>query len=205
VLEQNYEYDLLNPQKLLDKYVGKEVKLYQKNPYTEREEIVTATLLSNNGARSIKSTMRLPSSSRQGDLPGRPENLISKPTLVWLIENSLSSPQKVEASYLTNNITWRADYVITLNAKDDSAGLSGWVTIDNKSGATYRDAKLKLVAGDVNRVRDEQDYKAQNDASREQQQDPLHSSRKRSFSNTISTPLSVLPRSRRTRPSRSAL
>jgi hypothetical protein len=65
----------------------------------------------------------------------------------------------VEASYLTNNITWRADYVITLNAKDDSAGLSGWVTIDNKSGATYRDAKLKLVAGDVNRVRDEQDYK----------------------------------------------
>jgi len=67
--------------------------------------------------------------------------------------------QKVEASYLTNGITWRADYVVTLNAKDDKADLSGWVTIDNKSGATYRNAKLKLVAGDVNRVKDEVEYK----------------------------------------------
>ena len=66
-----------------------------------------------------------------------PENLTSKPTLVWLLENSLTKPQQIEATYLTNAITWRADYVLTLNARDDRADLSGWVSIDNKSGAAY--------------------------------------------------------------------
>lgn len=160
VLEQNYEYDLLNPQKLMDKYVGKQVKLYQKNPYTEREEIVNATLLSNNGGPIFKIGDEI-TFGHPGRIifPGVPENLISKPTLVWLIENSLQSLQKVEASYLTNGINWRADYVVTLNDKDDRADISGWVTIDNRSGATYKDAKIKLVAGDVNRAKDEVAYK----------------------------------------------
>ena len=160
ILEQNYEYDLLNPQKLLDKYVGKEVKLYYKNPYTEREEIVTATLLSNNGGPIFKIGDEI-TFGHPGRIifPEIPENLISKPTLVWLINNTLSHPQKVEASYLTNGINWRSDYVVTLNDKDDKADLSGWVTIDNKSGATYKNAKLKLVAGDVNRVKDEYEYR----------------------------------------------
>jgi hypothetical protein len=159
VLEQNYEYDLLNPQKLLDKYVGKEVKLYTKNPYTEREEIVTATLLSNNGGPIFRIGDEI-TYGHPGRIifPGVPENLMAKPTLVWLSENSLLNGQKVEASYLTNGINWRSDYVVTLNDRDDKADLSGWVTIDNKSGATYRNAKLKLVAGDVNRVKDEADY-----------------------------------------------
>jgi hypothetical protein len=160
VLEQNYEYDLLNPQKLLDKYVGKEVKLYYKNPYSEREEIVTATLLSNNGGPIFRIGDEI-TFGHPGRIifPGVPENLISKPTLVWLIQNSLSSAQNIEASYLTNGINWRADYVVTLNDADDRADLSGWVTIDNKSGTTYRNAKLKLIAGDVNRVKDEYEYK----------------------------------------------
>jgi hypothetical protein len=160
VVEQNYEYDLLNPQKLLDKYVGKEVKLYYKNPYSEREEILNATLLSNNGGPIFKIGNEI-TFGHPGRIifPGVPENLISKPTLVWLLDNSLSSAQKVEASYLTNGINWRADYVLTLNDKDDMADLSGWVTIDNKSGTSYQNAKLKLVAGDVNRVRDEYEYR----------------------------------------------
>jgi hypothetical protein len=160
ILEQNYEYDLLNPQKLLDKYVGKEIKLYYKNPYTEREEIVQATLLSNNGGPIFRIGDEI-TFGHPGRIifPGVPENLISKPTLVWLLDNGMPSPQKVEASYLTDGINWRADYVLTLNDKDDKADLSGWVTIDNKSGATYKNAKLKLVAGDVNRVRDEYEYK----------------------------------------------
>ena len=87
-----------------------------------------------------------------------PQDLISKPTLVWLVENDLDRPQEVEASYLTNGINWRADYVATLNEKDDRADLAGWVTIDNKSGTAYRDAKIKLVAGDVNRVKEERQY-----------------------------------------------
>jgi hypothetical protein len=161
VLEQNYEYDLLNPQKLLDKYVGKEVRLFTKNPYSEREEIVPATLLSNNGGPIFRINNEITFGH-----PGRvifpevPENLISKPTLVWLIHNSAAAPQAVEVTYLTNGITWRADYVVTLNAGDDLADLSGWVTIDNKSGATYTDARLKLVAGDVNRVREERPVRA---------------------------------------------
>lgn len=161
VLEQNYEYDLLNPQKLLDKYVGREVKLFSKNMYSEREELVAATLLSNNGGPIFRINNEITFGH-----PGRvlfpevPDNLISKPTLVWLIDNSAAAPQTVEVSYLTNGITWRADYVVTLNAGDDLADLSGWVTIDNKSGATYTDARLKLVAGDVNRVREERPVRA---------------------------------------------
>ncbi len=160
VLEQNYEYDLLNPQKLMDKYVGKEVKLFTKNPYTEREEVVNALLLSNNGGPIYRIGDEI-TFGHPGRVvfPGVPENLISQPTLVWMFRNSLSSAQKVEASYLTNGITWRADYVVTLNAGDDRADLTGWVTIDNRSGTTYRNASLKLVAGDVHRVKDEQEYR----------------------------------------------
>jgi len=160
VLEQNYEYDLLNPQKLLDKYVGKEVKLYTKNPYTEREEIVTATLLSNNGQPIFKIGDEI-TFGHPGRIvfPGVPENLNAKPTLVWMLDNDLPSTQKIEATYLTNGINWRSDYVVTLNDKDDKADLSGWVTIDNHSGATYKNAKLKLVAGDVNRATNEYEYK----------------------------------------------
>jgi len=156
VLEQNYEYDLLSPQKLMDKYVGKEVKLYQKNPYSEREEVVTATLLSNNNGP----VYRIGNEITYGH-PGRvifpelPGSLIASPTLVWLLENNREKPHTVEATYLTNGISWRADYVMTLNERDDAADLGGWVTITNNSGATYRNAAVKLVAGDVNRVRDE--------------------------------------------------
>ena len=154
------EYDLLNPQKLLDKYVGREVKLFSKNPYTEREEIVTAILLSNNGGPIFKIGDEV-TFGHPGRIifPELPENLISKPTLLWLVENNLSKPQRIETSYLTQDINWRADYVVVLNEKDDRADLSGWVTIDNKSGAEYRQAKIKLVAGDVHHVKDEREYR----------------------------------------------
>jgi len=160
VLEQNYEYDLLSPEKLLDKYVGKEVKLYTKNSNTEREEMVSATLLSNNGQPIFKIGDEI-TFGYPGRIifPGVPENLNARPTLVWMLENNLLSLQKIEASYLTNGISWRSDYVITLNDRDDKADLSGWVTIENHSGTTYRNAKLKLVAGNVNRVRNETEYK----------------------------------------------
>lgn len=167
VIEQNYEYDLLNPQKLLDKYIGRDVNLYQKNPYTEREEIVTARVLSNNDGPIFKIGDEI-TFGHPGRIifPGVPEDLLSKPTLVWLIENSLPSSHNIEASYLTGGIGWKADYVLTLDQRDDKADLSGWVTINNSSGATYREARLKLVAGDVNRVkeRDEFDYKPSSNA-----------------------------------------
>jgi hypothetical protein len=161
VLEQNYEYDLLNPQKLLEKYVGKEVKLFFENQYTEREDTRTATLLSIDGGPIFKIDEDI-TFGHPGRIlfPKVPENLTAKPTLVWLLENSLTKPQRIEATYLTNAINWRADYVLTLNARDDRTDLSGWVTIDNKSGAAYSNATLKLVAGDVHRVRDDQELRA---------------------------------------------
>ncbi len=149
ILEQNYEYDLLNPQKLLDKFVGKQVKLM-----TGDGSLVEATLLSNNNGPiyKINGQIHLGHPGRVV-LPDLPDNLIPKPTLVWLLQNRAGRPQRVEASYLTGGITWKADYVVVLNAKDNGGDLSGWVTVDNKSGATYSDAALKLVAGDVHRAK----------------------------------------------------
>lgn len=155
VLEQNYEYDLLNPMKLVDKYVGKQVKLLYKNPYTDKEQVVTATVLSNNDNNPVYKIGNEITFNYPGRIlfPEVPADLISKPTLVWLLDNRVISKQELEVLYLTNGINWRADYVLVLNDKDTRSDLSGWVTIDNKSGTSYSNAVLKLVAGDVHRVK----------------------------------------------------
>ncbi len=149
ILEQNYEYDLLSSAKLMEKYVGKRVRLYQPDgSYHE------ATLLSTNGpVYEINGQIHLGHNGRL-ILPALPDNLVSRPTLAWLLRNQATAPQRVEASYLTSGITWRADYVLVLNPADTRGDLTGWVTIDNKSGAIYQNAALKLVAGDINRARE---------------------------------------------------
>ena len=149
ILEQNYEYDLLTTAKLMEKYVGKKVRLYQPNGTYQ-----LATLLSTNGpVYEINGQIHM-GHPGQVVLPALPENLVSKPTLVWKLHNARPALQRVEASYLTGGITWRADYVVVVDAADARSDLTGWVTIDNKSGATYANAALKLVAGDVNRAKD---------------------------------------------------
>jgi hypothetical protein len=155
ILEQNYEYDLLSAQKLLEKYVGQKVRLYQGSG-----SYVEATLLSTDGpVFDINGAIHM---GHQGQIvfPSLPENLVSKPTLLWLLRSAATASQRVEASYLTGGISWKSDYVVILNAADDRADLTGWVTVDNKSGATYKDAALKLVAGDVNRARDDRTRQA---------------------------------------------
>src|SRR5205823_13348165 len=150
ILEQNYEYDLLSSDKLLEKYVGKLVRLYQSDG-TFHE----ARLLSTAGpVFEINGQIHLGYSGRLV-LPSLPENLVAKPTLVWLLRNQTAAAQKVEASYLTGGITWKADYVMVVSADDTKSDLTGWVTIDNKSGATYGNAALQLVAGDLKRARDQ--------------------------------------------------
>ncbi len=153
VVEQNYEYDLINADKLLDKYVGKKIKIIVWNEYQDRKETVDAVLLSNNNGQIYKIDNEI-FVGHPGIkvLPEIPEDLIAKPTLTWLYDNSASKEHNLEVSYLTNNISWKADYVVVLNKDDTSADISGWVTLDNKSGATYRNASLKLIAGDVHRV-----------------------------------------------------
>ncbi|HEV8306737.1 MAG TPA: DUF4139 domain-containing protein [Methylomirabilota bacterium] len=149
ILEQNYEYDLLSSQKLMEKYVGRKVRLYTPDgTYHE------ATLLTTQGpVFEINGQIHLGQYGRLV-LPSLPENLVAKPTLAWLIRNQSVAPQRIEASYLTGGITWRADYVMVLGAGEDRADVTGWVTIDNRSGASYGNAALKLVAGDVNRAPD---------------------------------------------------
>ncbi len=156
VLEQNYEYDLITPRKLIDKYVGRKVKLVTKNPYLDKEEVVEATVLSNNEGVPVFKIGSEITFNHPGRIifPDIPEDLISKPTLVWLLESKASNPGKIEAIYLTNGINWQAAYVLVLNKKDSAADLSGWVTINNNSGARYNNARLKLVAGDVHRIAD---------------------------------------------------
>lgn len=156
VLEQNYEYDLMSPEKLLNKYVGKKIKIMDYNRYQDRKEIVDATLLSNNQGQvyQIGEEIYLGHPGIR-ILPQLPENLIAKPTLTWLYRNTSGRAHNLEVAYLTNNLNWKADYVVSLNKDDTMADVSGWVTIDNKSGATYQQAKLKLVAGEVERVADE--------------------------------------------------
>jgi hypothetical protein len=160
ILEQNYQYDLLNPAKLLDKFVGREITLvlrrYQNN--TESFEPVQATLLSNNGGQVWRINGQIvinPSNISEMRFPDLPKNLVATPTLVWDVENREAGTQTVEASYLTNGINWRSDYVLLVNADDTKGDLQGWVTLTNSSGATFEDARLQLVAGDVNRVSEE--------------------------------------------------
>ncbi|MBF0486145.1 MAG: DUF4139 domain-containing protein [Candidatus Omnitrophica bacterium] len=151
VLEQNYEYDLISREKLLDKYVGEKVKLLNFNEYQGKQETVEATLVSNNNGQiyEIGNEIYL-GYPGYGVLPKLPENLIAKPTLTWLFKNEFPDGQDVEVSYLTNGVTWRADYVLAIDKDDKLGDLSGWVTLDNQSGTTYKDAGLKLVAGKVN-------------------------------------------------------
>jgi hypothetical protein len=157
ILEQNYQYDLLNPAKLLDKFVGREITLvlrrYQNN--TESFEPVQATLLSNNGGQVWRINGQIvinPTNISEMRFPDLPKNLVATPTLVWDVENGTSAAQTIEASYLTSGLSWRADYVLVINADDTKGDLQGWVTLTNSSGATFEDARLQLVAGDVNRV-----------------------------------------------------
>jgi hypothetical protein len=152
VLEQNYRYDLLTPEKLLEKYVGKRVKVVRYNEKLGTDEVKVADVLSvENGP-----TLRIDGEVTTG-FPGRfvfpevPPNLLAKPTLVWLLASGVVH-QRVEVSYLTSDLSWRADYVLVLDAEDASADLTGWVTLTNGSGTSYDDAELKLVAGDVQRV-----------------------------------------------------
>ena len=153
VLEQNYRYDLLSPQKLLEKYVGKKVKIYRWNEHTGKDDVYDAEVLS-----VANGTVMRVNGEITYDFPGRiafpeiPQNLIAKPTLVWLVDSS--GKQKVEVTYLTRNLGWSADYVLTINDADTAGDLVGWVTLNNTTGTTYENAKLKLVAGDVQRIQE---------------------------------------------------
>src|SRR5262245_34594885 len=157
VLEKNYEYDRLEPDKLLRKYVGREVtlvRLVQDGGDTRQEE-VKARLLSFNNAPVWQIGNEIVTGMHADHIrfPELPGNLYSRPTLIWSLENGGAARHRVEASYLATKLSWNADYVLTVARDDKSADVDGWVTLTNGSGTGFRNAKLQLVAGELNRVR----------------------------------------------------
>ena len=163
LIEQNFDFDLLTPQKLLEKYVGKTVAVVKTNPATGAETREQAEVLATNSGVVLKYADRI-----ETGVPGRiaygaiPANLRERPTLVVQLESRAAGRQDVELSYLSGGLSWRADYVAELSGDEARLDLAGWVTRTNQSGSAYENAKLQLVAGDINRVREERrlDYAA---------------------------------------------
>jgi len=153
VLEQNYQYDLVSLDKILRKFVNQNIRLIGDN-----NEIVEGQLLSALGGqiviqKSEGGLVMLPNVSKyRFSVDYLPEGLITQPTLVWNVKSNSSGKQDVEISYQTHGMNWHAEYVAVLNKDDTKLDLNAWVSVDNQSGATYKNAKLKLVAGDVNLV-----------------------------------------------------
>jgi hypothetical protein len=153
LVEQNFDFDLLTPQKLLEKYVGRQVTVIRPHPTSDAERRETATVLAAGQGTVLRFADRI-----ETGVPGRlafdsvPANLRDRPTLSVLLE-AAGGKQAVELSYLTGGLAWKADYVANLAADGKSLDLNGWVTLTNRSGAGFDDATLQLVAGTVNRVR----------------------------------------------------
>ncbi|MEE9395546.1 MAG: DUF4139 domain-containing protein [Methylococcales bacterium] len=161
IIEQNFDYDLLTPQKLLEKHLGQNVKIITTNPATGIETISKATVLSTNQGVVLKIGNRIESNPKGRFIfENIPKNLRDQPTLNTQLISPIADPQQLELSYLSGGLSWKADYVAELNREDSELDLIGWVTLNNESGADYKEAKLQLVAGDVNRIKDE--YRAKN-------------------------------------------
>ena len=157
VLEQNYEYDMLEPEKLLRKYVGRDVTLVRTRQQdgSTMEEETKARLLSYNGAPVWQIGGEIVTGMRADSMrfPELPASLYSRPTLVWTLDNTGAARHRVEASYLAGKLSWSSDYVLRVARDDRTADLDGWVTLTNGSGTAFRNARLQLVAGDLHRVR----------------------------------------------------
>jgi hypothetical protein len=153
LVEQNFDFDLLTPQKLLEKYVGREVTVIRPHPTSDAERREKATVLAAGQGTVLRFADRI-----ETGVPGRlafdsvPSNLRERPTLSVLLEAG-GGKQAVELSYLTGGLSWKADYVANLSADGKSLDLNAWVTLTNRSGAGFDDSTLQLVAGTVNRVR----------------------------------------------------
>jgi len=152
VLEQNYQYDLLTSEKLLEKYVGRRVLLDRYDGVAGKDQRREAEVLASSNGPVLRVggeiMTQLPD---RISFPELPPGLLAKPTLVWLLD-SAREEQNVELTYLTENVSWHADYVLALSADEQRGDLTGWVTLDNRSGASFTGATLQLVAGDVQRV-----------------------------------------------------
>ncbi len=152
VLEQNFEYDLVSADKILQRYLDQNVRLMSK-----QGSPIEGKLLSVGGnvvLQAADNSIRILNNSEivSTELPKLPEGLITRPTLVWQVQNNGPAKQMVEVSYLTSGMNWHAEYVGILDANDQNMDLAAWVSIENNCGASYQDAKILLIAGDIHRA-----------------------------------------------------
>ncbi len=153
ILEQNYQYDLVDSRKILQKHLDMEIQLF-----TKQDKLFEGQLLSFSSGdlvlREKGGGIRIVTLEDIRDLyfPSLPSGLMTKPTLIWLVDSKENLRGRTEVSYLTGGVNWHSEYVAVTDQKDENLEISGWVSIDNNSGATYEDAKLKLLAGEVRRV-----------------------------------------------------
>lgn len=154
VLEQNFDFDLLDPDALLNRYVGKMVTVVHPARFAgQRTTRERARLLSTNGGIVLQYADRIETQLRGYIVyPSAPANFRDRPTLLLDLQSSQSGPQTLDLSYLTSGMTWRADYVGALSADETHLSLRGLVTLSNTSGESYHGARLQLVAGNVNVV-----------------------------------------------------
>jgi hypothetical protein len=152
VLEQNFEYDLVGSARLLQKYIDQVIVVQTEDSQTYTGTLLAAVdnviLQGEDGAVTMLSQEQI----RNIDFPALPDGLRTRPSLVWLVNAEQAGEHDTSVTYLTNGLSWRADYVLLLNEDSTAFDLNGWVTLDNRSGASYEDAMLKLVAGDINKV-----------------------------------------------------
>lgn len=151
VIEQSYRFDVISRRKLLDRHIGEEVKLVRINPKTGKQEVTKAELLSNReNIFNIDGELWL-GKPDYIILPDTPGELVAKPSVTWSYSGG-GEYHDMRLAYLTGGISWSADYIITLNDKENEAEIKGWASVDNRSGTDYKDAALKLVAGEVQTV-----------------------------------------------------
>ncbi len=152
ILEQNYEYDLVNQDKVLEKYIDQKITVFTKQDGPFKGKLLShrgGSILLQMDAGNLKAVST--SSVINIDFPNLPEGLITRPTLVWYLNNAgKSGSHKTEVSYIAGNIDWHAEYVAVSKKDDTELELNSWVSIDNQSGTNYENARLKVVAGDVN-------------------------------------------------------
>lgn len=154
VLEQDFRYDLASPDTILNRYLGREIELERVTGRDgDKKETIKGVLLSNSGGRVVRSGGKIlinpPGNPVLSELP---EGLLTKPTLVWKLSVAKGGEHQGEISYMTSGLSWSADYVLVVDKDDAKGDMTAWTTVVNNSGATFKDAKLKLVAGDVHRA-----------------------------------------------------
>lgn len=164
ILEQNFDYDLLTPSKLMEKAVGQQVRIVRTNPGDGKETTEVATVLAANEGVVLKIGDRI-EVLRDDGVPTRvifdkvPETLRARPTLSVNVEAANAGPRQAKLSYLTSGLSWKADYVAMFDEAKSALDLQGWITLSNTSGTAFENAKTQLVAGEVNQLSQNNGYR----------------------------------------------